>query len=75
VAQLGDRRSDRSECYRVACCAVSQREARRPSAGLQRAAGDVSERGVYYAAQGNLISASPGKVVNFEQKILLILPA
>jgi hypothetical protein len=54
---------------------VSQREARRPSAGLQRAAGDVSERGVYYAAQGNLISASPGKVVNFEQKILLILPA
>jgi hypothetical protein len=32
----------------------------------------VSERGVYYAAQGNLISASPGKVVNFEQKILLM---
>ena len=24
MAQLGDRRSDRSECYRVACCAVSQ---------------------------------------------------
>jgi hypothetical protein len=23
MAQLGDRRSDRSECYRVACCAVS----------------------------------------------------
>jgi hypothetical protein len=30
------------------------------------------ERGVYYAVQDNLISASPGKVVNFEQKILLM---
>jgi hypothetical protein len=28
VAQLGDRRSDRSERYRVACCAASQREER-----------------------------------------------